>query len=91
MKKKIAVLISFMMVLTLALAACGGGGGNDDVSGSKYVGTWKADSASFAGESGALDTDFTLTLNDDGTMTFNDDQNNEAFHQAEIETSKEEW
>ena len=31
------------------------------------------------------------TLNDDGTMTFNDDQNNEAFHQAEIETSKEEW
>ena len=31
------------------------------------------------------------TLNDDGTMTFNDDQNNEAFHQAEIETSKDEW
>ena len=28
------------------------------------------------------------TLNDDGTMTFNDDQNNSAFHQAEIETSK---
>lgn len=31
------------------------------------------------------------TLNDDGTMTFNDDQSNEAFHQAEIETSKDEW
>jgi hypothetical protein len=31
------------------------------------------------------------TLNDDGTMTFNDDENNASFHQAEIETSKEEW
>jgi hypothetical protein len=28
------------------------------------------------------------TLNDDGTMTFDDEQNNAAFHQAEIETSK---
>lgn len=31
------------------------------------------------------------TLNDDGTMTFANDQNDAAFHQAEIETSKEEW
>ena len=31
------------------------------------------------------------TLNDDGTMTFTSDQNDTAFHQAEIETSKEEW
>ena len=31
------------------------------------------------------------TLNDDGTMTFTSDQNDAAFHQAEIETSKEEW
>ena len=31
------------------------------------------------------------TLNDDGTMTSEDEQNNAAFHQAEIETSKEEW
>ena len=30
------------------------------------------------------------TLNDDGTMTFTSDQNDAAFHQAEIETSKEE-
>ena len=28
------------------------------------------------------------TLNDDGTMTFDDDQDQTAFHQAEIETSK---
>ena len=44
MKKKIAVLISFMMVLTFALAACGGG--NADLSDSKYLGEWKADSLS---------------------------------------------
>ena len=31
------------------------------------------------------------TLNDDGTMTFNSDEAKDAFHQAEIETSKEEW
>lgn len=30
-------------------------------------------------------------LNDDGTMSFDDDENNASFHQAEIETSKEEW
>lgn len=29
------------------------------------------------------------TLNDDGTMSFDDDENNASFHQAEIETSKE--
>lgn len=31
------------------------------------------------------------SLNDDGTMSFGDDHNDAAFHQAEIETSKEEW
>ena len=67
MKKKLAILLSLAMVLTFALAACGGGGG--DVAGSKYVGTWKAESLSLAGESEDLDTDFVLTLNDDGTGT----------------------
>ena len=69
MKRNIAILISFMMVLTFALAACGGGGSSDDVSGSKYVGTWKADTASFAGESESFDDMIVLTLNDDGTGT----------------------
>lgn len=31
------------------------------------------------------------TLNEDGTMTFENDEAQSAFHQAEIETSKEEW
>lgn len=72
MKKKIAVLISFIMVMTFALAACGGGGGNgnSDVSGSKYVGTWKVDTAYFAGETTEeFEGIMVLTLNDDGTGT----------------------
>ena len=70
MKKRLAILLSLAMVLTFALAACsGGGGGNEDLSDSKYVGTWKVDSASFAGESDTVDDDITLTLNGDGTGT----------------------
>ena len=53
MKKKIAVLISFMMELTFALAACGGG--NADLSDSKYLGEWKADSLSLGEETGNVD------------------------------------
>ena len=68
MKKKLAILLSLAMVMTFALAACGSGGGsNEDLSDSKYVGTWKADSASFAGESDKLDDVITLTLNGDGS------------------------
>ena len=69
MKKKLAILLSLAMVLTFALAACGSGGG-EDLSDSKYVGTWEADSLSFAGESGDLDGVFRLTLNGDGTGEF---------------------
>jgi hypothetical protein len=79
MKKKLAILLSLAMVLTFALAACGGGGGNGDVADSKYVGTWKPDKLSFAGESEDIGDDFTLTLSADGTGTFNsvDEDGNE--------------
>lgn len=66
MKKKIAVLISFMMVLTFALAACGGG--SEDLSDSKYLGTWQSESISALDESDDFDS-MTLTLNGDGTGT----------------------
>ena len=68
MKKKIAILISLAMVLTFALAACGGGGG-EDLSDSKYVGSWVAKSLSIGDESGDIGDEgvFTLTLNGDGT------------------------
>ena len=79
MKKKLAVLLSLTMVLTFALAACGGGSGSGDVADSKYVGTWKPDKLSFAGESEDIGDDFTLTLSADGTGTFNsvDEDGNE--------------
>ena len=67
MKKKLAILLSMAMVLTFALAACGGGGG--DVADSKYVGTWKATSASLADASEDVDSEIVLTLNSDGTGT----------------------
>ncbi|MBQ3369655.1 MAG: hypothetical protein IJG48_01405 [Mogibacterium sp.] len=71
MKKKIAIMISFLMVLTFALAACGGGGSSEDLSGSKYLGTWVAASMSLGDETGEIGEDevFTLTLNEDGTGT----------------------
>ena len=71
MKKRIAILLSLLMVLTFSLAACGGGSGDADLSDSKYVGTWKAESVSIGEDAGDLDGGvFTLTLNGDGTGTF---------------------
>ncbi len=71
MKKKLAILLSLTMVLVFALSACGGGSGSgtDDLSESKYVGTWVSSSLSFAGEEGDMADTFTLTLNGDGTGT----------------------
>lgn len=81
MKKKLAILLSLAMVLTFALAACGGGSdsGDQDLSDSKYVGTWISESASFAGESADMDQPFKLTLNGDGTGTLagTDEEGNE--------------
>ena len=69
MKKKLVIMLSLVMVFTFAFAACGGGG--EDLSDSKYVGTWVAESLSIAGESGDFEGgSFKLTLNGDGTGTF---------------------
>ena len=69
MRKTIALLLSLMMIMMFALASCGGG--SEELSDSKYVGTWRAESVSFAGESGAIEGGvFKLTLNGDGTGTF---------------------
>ena len=64
------LVIALAAIMTFAFAACGGGG-SEDLSDSKYVGTWVADSMSFAGESGGIDGGvFKLTLNGDGTGNF---------------------
>ena len=65
MKQKIAILLCAVMVLSCCLlAACGG---SKDLSGSKYVGTWKADSVSAFDEETSLDTEWLLILNEDGS------------------------
>ena len=71
MKKKLAILLSLTMALMFALAACGGGS-SEDLSDSKYLGTWVASSVSVGEESEDVDDEgvYTLTLNDDGTGTF---------------------
>ena len=71
MKRIISFGIVIMMILSaLALAACSGGGsssgGTEDLSDSKYVGTWTSVSVNIGEESGALE-DVTLTINGDGT------------------------
>jgi hypothetical protein len=73
MKKKLAILMAMMMVMCFAFASCGGGGGEEsqDLSDSKYVGVWVAETMSFGEES--EDTEggsWILTLKGDGTGTF---------------------
>ena len=69
MKKYISILIVAVMAFTaLALTACGGGG-SEDLSDSKYVGTWKAAAMEFLDDSEAPDGDWILVINGDGTGT----------------------
>ena len=56
MKKKLAILLSLTLALAFALAACGSG--SEDLSESKYIGTWVANELSFAGETGEMDSVF---------------------------------
>ena len=74
MKKFFAVvLVAVMVVSALALTACGGGGGSSqDLSDSKYVGTWKATGVAVENvgeEDFGEDEVFYLNLNGDGTGT----------------------
>ena len=69
MKKLLSLIIAALMVLSaLALTSCGGGS-TEDLSDSKYVGTWKATSLEVMDESGEIEGDIILTLNGDGTGT----------------------
>ncbi|MBQ6455727.1 MAG: hypothetical protein IJJ31_01210 [Mogibacterium sp.] len=66
MKKFISIMIITVMIFsTLALTACSGG--SEDLSDSKYVGTWKCTALELKDESQALDHDYILVLNGDGT------------------------
>lgn len=69
MKKKAALILSLIVVFSFTmLAACGGGGaGGEDLSDSKYVGTWRADSMSLGEESDEISDEYILVVNGDGT------------------------
>lgn len=70
MKKFIMLVLAMVLAVScLALTACGGGS-SEDLSNSKYVGTWKIAEVTLKDASEELNIDYTLTLNDDGTGTF---------------------
>ena len=65
--KKLGLLV-LLCVTALALYACGNSGGSsEDLSDSKYVGTWKVDTISFKDQLEQFDTEWTIILNADGT------------------------
>ena len=67
MRKKLAVLIA-VITATMMLFGCGG----KDMSGSEYLGKWKATKAEYAGIEVGVDTvfdEFHFTLQDNGKVT----------------------
>ena len=67
MKKRFSIILCLVMLFScVSLSACT----KKDVSNSKYVGTWKAESMSVMNESEAFDDDILLVLNPDGTAQF---------------------
>ena len=79
MKRCISLIVISMMILSaLMLAACGGGS-SEDLSDSKYVGTWRASSVSVVGETGDIEDESILTINGDGTGTLAGDGEESSF------------
>jgi hypothetical protein len=77
-----------MVVSALTLTACGGGGSSDqDLSDSKYVGTWKSVSFELMDESESPEEgeEIFMTLNGDGTGTMT------GTSEGEEETSDFTW
>ena len=68
MKKILSItLVTILVFSALVLTACGSSSGSEDLSNSKYVGTWKNTGISMGTESGKLDVEFTLVIKGDGT------------------------
>lgn len=73
MKKTAAMILCLMLLLFCAILPACGSGGKKDLSGSKYVGTWKAAYMSLKDEQGEFEHDIFLVLNPDGTAEFTSD------------------
>ena len=80
MKIKKALVIMLAFVTVMSFTACGGGGSSDaDLSDSKYVGTWKAQSINVGDESGEIEDRYLLIINADGTGTMTGDDGLNEF------------
>lgn len=77
MKKRFLITVCFILALSFTLlVGCGGGesaiDSDQDLSASKYLGTWKATSVEAGEKTGSVDTGhILLTLNGDGTGELN--------------------
>ena len=89
MKKLMTLAVAAIMVVSaLTLTACGGGGSSDqNLSDSKYVGTWKSVSFELMDESESPEEgeEIFMTLNGDGTGTMT------GTSEGEEETSDFTW
>ena len=69
MNKRIISVFCLLLIVCMILTACGKQA-SQDLTNSKYLGTWKAVSISFKGLSDAYEDECYLTLNPDGTAVF---------------------
>ena len=80
MKKRVpSILVALMLMVTLMLTACGGGSKTEDLSDSKYVGTWQFKEVSVADESGEIPNEWLIVVNGDGTGTSTSDGEEVSF------------
>ncbi len=95
MKKLLtAVLCVVMMASCMLLTSCGGSGGSADLSNSKYVGTWVAQTIDAFGEeetsediNEVMEGGMTLTINGDGTLVLDLGEGEEPINATWEETS----
>ena len=81
MFKRISLLLCVMIMAALVLTACGGSK-KQDLTDSKYVGTWECSSLSLMDEKEDLDETYTLILNGDGSGEFIGEGESSKFNWA---------
>ena len=74
MKKGVAVILCLLMAVSCLLLQAYGDTGKKDLSGSKYIGTWKAVSVSIKDVEEPFEKECYLVLNADGTAKFSSDK-----------------
>lgn len=86
--KKTTILLGLIFVIScMVLAGCGGSGGDSsaDLSDSKYLGTWQAESMSLGDDSEAFEDEVFMTLNGDGTGVMTSADEESSFTWEEID------